>query len=66
MIHNLTMLCLNIRNIAIISLSNVGYRCTKHNISKSAAINLLRNSLLEDPGYIWKSIALIFSQLKAF
>ena len=52
MIHNLAMLCLNIRNIAIISLSSVGYHCTKHNISKSAAINLLRNSLLEDPGYI--------------
>ena len=50
--HDLTMLCLNISDITIITIKNVDYRCTNHNISKSEAINLLKNSILEDRGYI--------------
>ena len=50
--HDLTMLCLNIRDIAIITLKNADYRCIIHNISKSKAINLLENSVLKDHGYL--------------
>ena len=50
--HDLTMLSVNISDIAIITFKNVDYRCIIHNISKSEAINLLKNSVLEDSGYI--------------
>ena len=50
--HDLTILCLNIRNIAIITVKNLDYQCIIHNISKSEAINLLENSVLENCGYI--------------
>ena len=46
--HVLTMLSVNISDIAIITVKNVDYRCIIHNISKSEAINLLKNSVLED------------------
>ena len=49
--HDLTMLSVNIRDIAIISIINVDYRCIIHKISKSEAINLLERSVLEDHGY---------------
>ena len=45
------MLCLNISDIAIITVKNVDYRCIIYNISKSEAINLLENSVLKDRGY---------------
>ena len=50
--HDLTILCLNIIDITIITVTNVDYRCIIHNISKSEAIDLLENSFLEDRGYI--------------
>ena len=46
------MLCVNMSDIAIITVNNVGYRCIIHNFSKSEAINLLKNSVLENRGYI--------------
>ena len=46
------MLSVNKGDIAIITVKNVNYRCIIHNISKSEAINLFRNSVLEDRGYI--------------
>ena len=55
------MLSVNISDIAIITVKNVDYRCIIHNISKSEAINLLENSVLEDRGYIQKNIVLLFS-----
>ena len=57
--HDLTMLSVNISNIAIITVKNVDYRCIIHNISKSEAINLSKNSILEDCG-IYKEILPIF------
>ena len=33
--HDLSMLCLNISDIAIITIKNVDYLCIIHNISKS-------------------------------
>ena len=50
--HDLTILCLNISNIAIITVKNVDYCCIIHDINKSTAINLLENSVPEDRGYI--------------
>ena len=50
--HDLTMLSVNISNIAIIIVKYVDYRCIIHNIRKSEAVNLLKNSVLENCGYI--------------
>ena len=50
--HDLTTLCLNLSDIAIITVRNVDCRCIIHNISKSEAIHLLQNSVLDDCGYI--------------
>ena len=53
--HYLTMLSVlsvNISDIAIITVKNVDYRCIIHNINKSEAINLLKNHVLENRGYI--------------
>ena len=44
------MLSLNISNIAIITVKNSG--CTIHNISKSEATDVLRNSAIDDLEYI--------------
>ena len=46
------MLSVNISDIAIITMKNVGYGCVIHNISKYEAINLLKNYFLEDREYI--------------
>ena len=46
------MLHLNISDIAIITVKNGDYRCIIHSITKSEAINLLENYVLEDRGYI--------------
>ena len=50
--HYLTMLRLNISDIAIITVKNVDYHCIIHKISKSEAANLLENSVLKDRVYI--------------
>ena len=50
--HDLSMLCLDISDIAIITVKNVDYRCIMYNISKTEAINLLENSGLENRSYI--------------
>ena len=50
--NDLTMLIVNMTNFAIITVSNVDYRCIIHNIVKSEAINLLKNYVLEDRRYI--------------
>ena len=50
--NDLSMFCLNISDIAIITVKNVDFRCIVYNNSKSEAINLLKNSVLEDRGYI--------------
>ena len=46
--HDLSMLCLSISNIAIITVKYLDYCCIMYNISKSEAINILENSVLED------------------
>ena len=46
------MLCLNISDIAIITVKNVNYSCILYNINKSESIHILENFVLEDHGYI--------------
>ena len=48
--NDLTMISINVRDIAIITIKNVDYCCIVHNISKSEAINVLKNSMLGDVG----------------
>ena len=48
------MLSVNISDIAITNVKTIYYRCIIHSISKSQAINLLKESVLEDCGYIEK------------
>ena len=62
--HDLPMLCLNITDITIITVTNVDNCCIICNISKSEAINLLERTVLENCGYILKNIVLIFGIFK--
>ena len=48
----LKILRLNISDIAINIVKNADYCCIFHNISKSEEINLLKNYVLENCGYI--------------
>ena len=50
--HDLTILSVHLNDVAAITIKNVDYCCIIHNISKSEAINLLKNSVLEERGYI--------------
>ena len=50
--HHLTLLSVDVSDIAIITIKNVDYHCIIHNISKSEAINLLESSVLEDRAYM--------------
>ena len=50
--HDLTMLSVNISNIGIMTIKNVDYCYIIYNISKSEAIDLLKNSVLENRRYI--------------
>ena len=52
------MLIGNVTDIAIITVKNVDYHCIFHNISKSEAINLLKNSVLTEIVVIYKEILL--------
>ena len=58
------MLCLNISDIAIITVKNVDYHCIIYNISKSEAINLLENSVLKDRGYTSKKYCIKFQSIQ--
>ena len=50
--HDLKILFLNLSVTAIITVKNVLYRCVIHGVSKSEKIHLLKNSALDDRGYI--------------
>ena len=51
--HVLTILSVNIGDIAIITIKNVDYRYIIHKNSKPEAINLLENTVLENCEYIY-------------
>ena len=59
------MLSFNISEITIMAVKNVDYPFIIQNISKSEAINTLEIAELENRGYIYKKIVLIFSLFKA-
>ena len=50
--HDLTMLSINIRDIAIVTVKNVDYCFIIYNVSKSEAITLSKISVLENRVYI--------------
>ena len=50
--HDLTMLFLNISNIAIITVKRGDYCFIIHDIIKSKVINLVKDFALDDGGYI--------------
>ena len=52
----MTILCLNIRDIAIMTVNDVDCCYIIPDINKPEAINLLENSVLEDCLYILKNI----------
>ena len=51
--HDLTILSVNVSDIAITTVKDVDYCCIIQNICKSEAINLLKISILERRGYIY-------------
>ena len=53
----MTIFCLNISDIAIITVKNVDCCCIIHSTSKFEAINLLQISVLENCGYIQKILS---------
>ena len=50
--HDLKILCLNLSDIAIITVKDFDYYWIIYNISKSEAIDLLKYSVIDDRGYI--------------
>ena len=42
-----------IKNIGILNVKGVEYRCVLLNMTKNDAINRLNNSILDDEGTIW-------------
>ena len=62
--HDLTILSVNMSDIAIITVKNVDYRCIIHNIIKSEAINLLKN-YVGNRVYIQKNIVLNFGLFRS-
>ena len=73
--HDLTMLRLNLSDIAIIIVKSVYCCCIIHGISKTNVIHLLENSVLDDCGHIQnayeknqyqkQSLQLFFNLIKA-
>ena len=57
------MLSVNTSNIACTTVMNFDYCCIIHNINESEAFNLLKNSVLQNCGYI-KNIVLNFCLFK--
>ena len=50
--HDLTMLCQNLSDVAIITVKDVHYRCVIHYISQYEAIHLLKNFVIDDRRYM--------------
>ena len=49
--YDLSILCVYISDIAVITAKNVDYRCIIHDVNKSEATLLLENSVLDDHTY---------------
>ena len=50
--HDLSVMVYELKDIAILNVKGVDYRCYVFNMSKSDAINLLNNSVLDNKGVL--------------
>ena len=50
--HDLLMFVYDLKNFMILNLKRVDYRCNIFNMSKTDAINLLNNSVLDNKGVL--------------
>ena len=50
--HDVLMTAYELKNIAILNVKGVDYRCILRCISKNQAVNILNNSVLEDKGVL--------------
>ena len=50
--HNLSMVVYDLKYFMILNIKNVDYTCYVFNMSKSDAINLLNNSVLDNKGVL--------------
>ena len=46
--HDLLMMCMNLRNIAILNIKDSNYCCIISGISKTEAINIMKNTDLKE------------------
>ena len=60
--HDVLMTAYELKNIAILNIKGVDYRCILWAISKNEAVNILNNSVLENKGFLW--IKWILVQIK--
>ena len=51
--HDISMMAYELKNIVILNVKDVDYRCVLWNMSKNYAINRLNNSKLDDRGTLW-------------
>ena len=50
--HDLSMMVFDLNDFMILNIKGIDYRCYVFNMSKSDAINLLNNSLLDNKGVL--------------
>ena len=50
--HNVLMAAYELKNIVILNVKGVAYRCIPWGISKNEVVNILNNSVLEDKGVL--------------
>ena len=50
--HDLSMMAYELKNIAILNVKRVDYRCVLWNMTQNDAINLLNNSWLDNKGVL--------------
>ena len=51
--HDVLMTAYQLKNIAILSVKGVDYRCILWGFSKNETVNILNNSVLEDKGVLY-------------
>ena len=50
--HDISMITYELKNITILNVRGVNYRCTLWSISENVAVNILNNSVLKDKGVL--------------
>ena len=50
--HNVLVTVYELKNIAILNVSDVDFRCILWGVSRDVAVNMLNNSVLEDKGVL--------------